>query len=798
MKLIIAEKPSLARNIIQGIGRLQKDEMKKKNGYFEGGDYIVTWAFGHLFSLADIEDYSPSTSPKWTMDNLPCFPTRFKFSLKRGADKTVDSGVEKQFNTIKYLCNRGDVDAIVNAGDSDREGEIIVRLCVNHALNSEKSFVRLWLPDQTPETISTALQEMKNESEYENLASEGFARTYIDWLYGVNLTRFASIKTGKLLRVGRVIVPIVKAIYDRDMEIRSFTPQKYYAISSKEETNGEAVELNSKSKFANNELTRATELCELYNKTGAVVTSVKTKKDTMYPPKLFSLSKLQSYLGKKFKMSMDDSLSIVQKLYEEGYVTYPRTNSEYLATAEQGKMKAIIANIAKMNYPVAFRFSKSIFDDSKIESHSALTPTYKIPDPKKLTDKEKQVYTTIFRRFVAVFCSEECKVEKNEIKINVGELEEFTLKGTVILEKGWTKFEEPTQKDKILPKLSKGDKINILFKPVEKETTPPKHYTIETLNNYLKNPFKEDKAQADENDDEDYKAIFEGLELGTEATRTGIIENACKSKYIQLKKDVYHILPDGEYLIESLSQLGIIMDKYKTSQLGQALKRVYRGECTIDDSVDLAKGEIQAVFDTASSQDNNTGLIGDVIGKCPLCGGDIVGTGKGYGCTGYKEGCKFVIWKHICKRPISVMHARTLLENGKTERIYGFLTKANSPFSAILRLDKDKVVFEDTKFENNEPELVNPIGEVVGVCPICQKNVLTTRYGYGCEGYKEGCKFTVSGSICSREIKKEEVQELLKNGKTGKLSGFVSKVGNSFEAVLKLDENKRVVFDFGK
>ena len=799
MKLIIAEKPSLARNIIQGIGKIQSDEMKKKNGYFEGGDYIVTWAFGHLFSLADIEDYSPTDSPKWTMDNIPCFPKEFKFNLKRGADKQIDSGVEKQFSTIKHLCNRQDVDTIVNAGDSDREGEIIVRLCVNHALNAKKDFVRLWLPDQTPETISAGLIDMKNETEYDNLANEGFARTYIDWLYGVNLTRFASIKTGKLLRVGRVIVPIVKAIYDRDMEIRGFVPQKYYTISSKEETNGEIVELNSKNKFSSQEHGKAEDMCALYNKEDAIVTSVKTKKDTLFPPKLFSLSKLQSYLGKKYKMSMDDSLNIVQKLYEEGYVTYPRTNSEYLATAEQGKMKSIIANIAKMNYPVAFRFSKSIFDDSKIESHSALTPTYKIPDPKKLSEKERQVYTTIFRRFVAVFCSEECKVERTEIKISVGTLEEFTLKGTVILEKGWTKFEEPTQKDKILPKLSKGDKVNTLFKPVEKETSPPKHYTIETLNNYLKNPFKEDKAQADENDDEDYKAIFEGLELGTEATRTGIIENACKSEYIQLKKDVYRILPDGEYLIESLSQLGIIMDKYKTSELGQALKRVFRGECTIDDSVELAKNEIQSVFDVASNAENNTGIIGDVIGKCPVCGGDIIGGRMGYGCSKYKEGCKFVIWKSICKRPISIMHAKALLEKGQTDRIYGFLTKNNSRFSAILKLDGDRVVFDSSEFENQASESQNPIGEVVGKCPICQGNVVTTRFGYGCENYKEkSCKFSISSSICGREISTEDVKALLTNGKTEKLTGFVSKTNNSFDAILKLDESKRVVFDFGK
>lgn len=699
MKLIIAEKPSLARNILAGIARVQGDKMVKKDGYYEGGDYVVTWVFGHLFSLADIEDYTGEKATKWTLDKLPCFPEEFKFSLKKNEKKEIDYGVQKQFNTIKYLCNRKNIDTIVNAGDADREGEIIVRLCVSHALSEKKNFVRLWLPDQTPETISEALGEMKDEEEYISLANEGYARTFIDWLYGVNLTRFATIKTGKLLRVGRVIVPIVKAIYDRDMEIKNFKPEKYYVIGSHEKTNDEFVDLTSKQRFTKDELEKSQAECDKYNSVDAVVTSVKTKKDTINPPKLFSLSKLQSYLGKKYKMSMDDSLSIVQKLYESGYVTYPRTNSEYLATAEQGKIKTIIANVSKMGYPVSFKFSKSIFDDSKIESHSALTPTYKIPDPKVLDDKEKQVYSTILRRFVAVFCSEDCLAEKSEIKIKVGDYEEFTLKGTVITQAGWTKFDDYTPKDKILPKLSKGDIVNTQFKPVEKETAPPKHYTIETLNNYLKNPFKEDKQNADENDDEDYKAIFEGLELGTEATRTGIIENACKSAYIMLKKDTYYILPDGEYLIESLSQLGISMDKYKTSQMGQALKKVFRGEFSIDDSVSLAKAEIGEIFeaskDKSPEMDINIGIFGEVVGKCPLCQNDVIRTKFGYGCSGYRDGCKFSINKSICKRVISVSNVKMLLATGKTSKIQGFVSKNGKSFDAVLKLEEGgKISFD--------------------------------------------------------------------------------------------------------
>ena len=202
MIVIIAEKPSLARNIVAGIGQFTKLNFQRKNGYFEGGDYLVTWAFGHLFSLCDIEDYTgDEAGKKWTMDALPCFPQEFKYKLRMGADKKVDVGVEKQFETKKYLCLRNDVDTIDNAGDSDREGEIIVRLCVMNTgalVNPDKRFTRLWLPDQTPETVWKSLNEMKSEDEYNNLADEGFARTYIDWLYGVNLTRYATLKTGTL------------------------------------------------------------------------------------------------------------------------------------------------------------------------------------------------------------------------------------------------------------------------------------------------------------------------------------------------------------------------------------------------------------------------------------------------------------------------------------------------------------------------------------------------------------------------------------------------------------------------
>ena len=699
MKLIIAEKPSLARNIVAGIGK-----MDKKDGYFINSDYIVSWAFGHLFSLADVESYTGTDGGAWTLDNLPCFPKKFRFELKKGNDKKVDSGIKRQFEILKTLCNREDVDTIINAGDADREGEIIVRLCVENALKTKKTQKRLWLPDQTPETVRRALVDMKDEADYDNLASEGFARTYIDWLYGVNLTRYATIRSGKLLRVGRVIVPIVRAIYERDMEIRNFKPEIYYSVQSSSVTNGEKIELISKLKFTKDEKNKAEETAKLYNEAGAIVTSVENKKDTILPGKLYSLSTLQSFLGKKYKMSMADSLAIVQKLYEDGYLTYPRTNSEYLATAEKDKIRQILSGVSGLGYPVRFKDSKYIFDDSKIESHSALTPTYKIPPADKLSPKEKEVYSTVFRRFVAVFCSEECLADKSEIKIKVGELEEFSLKGTVIRQAGWTKYDDYSGKDKVLPNLSVGDKVNVNFKPTEKETTPPRHYTIETLNKYLKNPFKDDKAKAKElaengevDDAEEYRAVFEGLELGTEATRTGIIDNARKSGYINLKKDVYTILDGGEYLIESLARLGIVMDKYKTSELGRALKKVFHGEMTKEESVSLAEREIAEIFKNGGTStvaaSVDTGNLGEIVGTCPICKRNVIRGNSGYGCMGYKEGCNFRIGLTICKKTVPIIEIKRLLATGSTAKLSGFVSKNGKLFSGKLVLKENNVTF---------------------------------------------------------------------------------------------------------
>jgi len=716
MYLIVAEKPSLARNIADAVGGAVR-----RNGYLECPGYLITWAFGHLFSLVDIEDYQgglpASGKARWTLDNLPCIPTEFRFELRRGDDRKVDPGIARQYDLITALVNRPDVEAVVNAGDADREGEIIVRTCVRFALKSPKPMKRLWLPDQTPETVRAALAALEDDDKYDDLANEGYARTYIDWLYGTNLTRYATLKSGKFLRVGRVIVPIVRAVYDRDVEIRNFVPKKYYSIRSAAKTGGEVVELVSKNRYEADQGDEARAYADRLNAEEAIVTDKSSKTDRMFPGKLFSLSTLQNLLGKKYKMSMNDSLATVQKLYEEGYLTYPRTNSEYLSTNERDKVRRILSGISKLGYPVAFRQSKAIFDDTKIESHSAITPTYKIPEKGKLSERENQVYATVFRRFVANFCSEECKVEKSEITVKVGDVETFTLKGTVLVEPGWTKYDDYTRRDKILPNLSVGDKVNIRFAPEEKETTPPKHYTIETLNQFLKNPFREEREKATEDgapedDAEEYRAVFLGLELGTEATRTGIIENAKRSRYIALKKDVYTILPDGEYLVQALDRMKIDMNKYKTAEMGKALKAVYRREMTVPESVALAAKEIGEIFaqkDAIPGQNpgdsGQTGTLGEIVGDCPLCGEHVVRGRFRYGCMGFKNGCKFTIPVNLCRRDVPIAAARDLLTTGKTKKIDGFVSRTGRTFASelVLRDGSVEFAFSTPKDDKKKP-----------------------------------------------------------------------------------------------
>ena len=670
MKLIIAEKPSLARSIISALE--PKDKFTKREGYYEGGTYLVSYAFGHLFGLIDMDDYFPEEGQrKWRLDILPFFPGenrtsdyRFGFirTYKKGQGAIVDAGVKKQFKVLETLMNRKDVTEIIHCGDADREGEVIVRLILMKGLKSKKKISRLWLPDQTPDTILSEIRTMKDDSEYDSLFHEGLCRTIVDWMYGINLTRYMTLKVPgrEVYNIGRVLTPIVQAIYERDYEIEHFVPKEYYLVESNEKTNGETIRLTVPEKYEKPDLTKAANLAARLNTLPAVVKRTDSKKVTKKRPKLFSLSKLQGYLGKKYKMSMNDSLKAVQNLYDDGYLSYPRTNTEYMAENEKGKIRAVIEAVRK-NYAdrrIAFRDVKVIFDDTKIESHSALTPTTKIPAGGNLSEGEENAYNAVLNRFCAVFCEEDCIASLTTIQIECGGYT-FKLKGEVIIQKGFLRYEDE-KKDTILPKLREGELVEHRFLPVLKKTEPPKHYNSETLGNFLKHPFREilEEEKENENDDDEYRQIMKGVEIGTEATRTPTISKAIAVGYISQKKDYYYIEPKGRAMVSYLDSLSIKLNKETSVRLQILLKDIFHRERTINSVLALAKEELDRDFERRSREveplDDNPSQNAPgktALGECPVCGKTVVkryfktkedGTGSVYSCEDRE--CGFAIW----------------------------------------------------------------------------------------------------------------------------------------------------------
>lgn len=694
--LIIAEKPSLAAKIVSALK--SEDNFTRKDGYFESENYIVTFAFGHLFVLDSVEDYVGTTEKgKWNKDiSLPFIPDRFNFSLKD------DDGVRKQFDIIKKLALSEEVGIITNCGDADREGEIIIRIILDN-IGANKPVKRLWLPEQSEDTILKAVHDLKDSEYYENLAQEGYTRIYIDWLFGINLTRHMTYKTGKLLPTGRVIIPIVKFIYDRDKEIKNFVESEYINLESKETTNGEVIPLKVKDKFLKDDKGAIDTIAKKLNTSDCVVTDIKSISVKKQPSKLFSLSKLQGYLSKKHKMTLEQSLAAVQKLYENGYITYPRTNTEYLAENEKSKIEDIIGVLRGKGYNLKLIDTKRIFDDSKIESHSALTPTMIIPNENTLVGNENIVYETILNRFICNFLDEETIINKQIINIECDEYT-FQIEGSSVVNEGFFKYEAKSDSnEKVLPNLNIGDKVQINFVPIIKKTKPPGKLNVEELLSCLKHPFKKDG----DSDDEEYKKLLAGIEIGTEATRTSIIENAKKNGYIVEKDTVYSITTLGEYFIDTLIKLKVNLFKEKTIELSKQLKQVYKNELTYEDvitQVALILNDTISISSDISVDSFNEDK--EVIGKCPVCKKDIYENKKSYFCSGYKDGCKFSLWKdnkffQKLGKEMTKSNAKSLLTNGKCLLKNCTSAKGGKYDTNVLIKIKDGFAQFELKFINN-------------------------------------------------------------------------------------------------
>jgi len=660
----------------------------KNKDYFESDNYIITSLFGHLLELYKMEDYNKEYKV-WNIEDLPFFPDVFEWKLKN------QKGIRERFNLIQELILRDDVDTIINCGDNDREGEVLVNNIIYYIFKKKKinkPIKRILLPDLAKATIKNELQNLKDISQTENWYKEGLARTYVDWLYGINFSRFVSLKTNATFPVGRVIVPSVKYIYDREMEIQNFKEKKYYQIEGiiSKDNKEIKIEFPEKYEFENDNKAEVKKKVEQIIQNLMIqntkVINIEDKEIIKKPKKLFSLKTLQNYMFSKYKIKLSKTLDYAQTLYEKTFTTYPRTNSEYLTDEEKTKVENIIDKLKEKGATnVAMKNDKRIFDSSKVESHSAIIITTNTGKENKLTEEEYKTYLAIRNRFLANFCDEDCIVREQIIKIRIGDTDFLSqIKGTNIKQKGYLIFENDLN-EKEIPTFAEGEVLNVTFNILEKKTNPPNRVTEAELNNFYENPFK--KQEQDETTDEDYIAILKGTEIGTTATRAGIIEKIKADGYVTNNKNNLIITEKGIKLINVLDQLEINLYKEKTAEIGEHLKSIYNNKSTIDEIIEKVKQEVKAGInkDKKIEKFKKTG-----IGKCPCCDSNIIENDKSFYCENWRN-CGFSVWKVICGKKVTAAIIKEILEIGFTKKMKGFKSKAGKSFEASLVLDNDKV-----------------------------------------------------------------------------------------------------------
>ena len=718
MKVILAEKPSVAKTIASFL-----KANTRRDGYFEGNGYIVTYAFGHLVSLYDMKDYDKEKySGSWKMANFPFIPAdKFKFK--------VDDSKQKQFNIIKELLNRDDVEYVINATDNDREGELIAFLIFLLAKN-KKPVKRILVNEWTPQDITRGLENLKDEEDMRNLQAAGYTRLITDWLIGINFTSVATLKygNGKLLNIGRVILPTVKLVYDRDMEIKNFVPKTYFEI----EGNFKCANGTYKGKLIKGKETKfdteeeAMAVIDSITSKNGVISSKKVTKSKEYAPKLFSLTSLQGYITSKYShFTSDKVLNVCQSLYEGkgkgGYITYPRTDSVYLEESLTDKASQTL-NRLKHGLPyedkIKFAKTKRVFDSSKVDSHSAIIPTYIVPN--SLTPDEQIVYQAIKDRFIANFMPP-AEYENTEIKTDVDD-SVFLTKGKVLKVKGYLEVYNKEQKNDLLPSMEKGENVEVLeILPLKKQTTPPKSYTEDTLLKAMKNCGKNV-------DDEDL--VLAGYSIGTSATRGDVLKKIAQVGYVNKKGKSYYITDLGINLVE-IFPVKDLFDVDYTGKLEKSLSDIQKGQFSrkeyllnimnfIVKNVNLIKYDAPKKINTdayvydpktkkstsksqleakatkaakASSKKSSSKTDNTSLGKCPVCGSDVVETVKGFLCTNYQT-CKYGIFKDdkylalYKKKPNKTM-VKSILKKGEA-KVKSLTDKNGNKFDAILTYQKNQ------------------------------------------------------------------------------------------------------------
>ncbi len=786
MKVILTEKPSVARDIAKCL-----NINNKRDGYFEGNGYQITWAFGHLVELKEPDEYNPAWK-RWSLESLPIIPEQF------GLKARGDASAQKQLNTIKQLFKAAD--EIICATDAGREGELIFRYILSWAGCLQKPFKRLWISSLTDDAIRKGFDGLKDGHIYDGLYRAAKCRSESDWIVGLNATRLYTLKfggQGGLWTIGRVQTPVLALIVQKDAEISNFVPKDFWELH--------ALYRDTDFHYIGGRFDHKVDAEALLSQVlgqDFKITEVKGKRESISPPLLYDLTDLQKDMSVRYGLTADQTLTSAQQLYEKKHITYPRTDSRCLSGDMKSGMKPLLTKLRTHFGPQIepldldkLALSSRIFNDAKVSDHHAIIPTTLLAG--SLSGHETKVYEAIVQRFIAAFyppCIKQITTVLGSIHLPLPRAEEeikdesstvkFKTTGTIIESSGWQvlyKNEATYQPDKtvkILPNFVQGETGPQQPSITQGKTTPPKPYNEASLLSIMESAGKTC-------DDEQLKEALKEKGLGTPATRASIIEVLIKRNYIQRQKKTLLSTESGRHLIAIIAD-----DRLKsaamTGEWEAKLKKIEHNDYDPDRFMDEITRFTQKIKDQSDRPLYDQSRLGD----CPLCGHPVIEGRKGYGCSDWKAGCQFVLWKQVYGLPVTSDMACQLLQTNRTLHCYAI--KLNDEiFNAQLTLNKQG----ETGYIKAESGQRSAVKEGLADCPLCNGKIIETPKAYSCSEWRNGCKMTIWKTVAHKKITAAMAKKLLNEGETGLLKGFKSAKGTEFEANLRLVEGK-VEMDF--
>ena len=747
MKVCIAEKPSVAREIASVLGA-----NTKRDGYYEGNGYAVTYTFGHLCTLKEPNDYK-SYWKSWDLNNLPMLPEKFETKV------VTNSGILKQFKIVKSLFDKAEL--VINCGDAGQEGELIQRWVMNEA-KYKGEVKRLWISSLTTEAIKEGFENLKPSANYDNLYYAGFSRAIGDWLLGMNATRLYTVKHGgykQVLSVGRVQTPTLAMVVNRFKDIEDFKPQPYWELQTMYRDTLFSYEEGRFLKKEDGEI-----LAHKVKESDFEIISIEKKKGNEFAPKLFDLTGLQVYCNTRFGFSADDTLKIVQTLYEQKVVTYPRVDTTFLPNDVYPKVAGILQKLTKyapLTQPLLekkIKKSSKVFNDKKVTDHHAIIPTGM---QSNLQYNQQQVYDIIVKRFIAVFY-DDCLVANTTVIGKAADVS-FRTTGKEILKKGWRVVFDTstalsaTSADKLLPTFVKGETGPHEPSFLEKETKPPNQFTEATLLRAMETAGKEV-------DDEELRDLMKENGIGRPSTRANIIETLFKRKYIVRNKKQVLPTQTGIQLIATI-QNDMLKSAELTGQWEKQLKDIEKGRFTASAFINNMKRMVDALVTEVRSETNRAnishttsvqkrqakaekqkaaGILAEVCPKCKKA--NLIKGKSAYGCGNYKGGCDFVLPFTFADKKISEKQYLRLLQKGSTVNLKDFKISTGT-VEGLLRFDDNfKLKFESKK--TSPKAMPNEL-----TCPKCKKGmVIKGNSAYGCSDYKSGCDFRVSFDTIKKKL----------------------------------------------